>query len=359
MLTDLHNNNLHTEDDLLDYAEYLGFGDLYIKVDNKTGLKSIIAVHSTKLGPAIGGTRCIPYPSTDAAIRDALRLARGMSYKAAICNLPHGGAKSVIIRPPNLDAAKRQQLFQKFGELVEHVKGQYIAAMDSGTEINDMDAIAKSTKYVTCTSDSIGDGDPSPHTALGVLRGIEATVKFRLGRDDLSGLHVAIQGVGHVGYYLAKFLHEKNVKLTVCDINPDATNRCVNEFGATVVSTNEIYSVPCDIFAPCALGGVINENTIPQLKTNMIVGSANNQLAKMSFDQVLFERDITYAPDFLVNAGGLIHVAGLYDFGEEKQAHEQIIKLYDETLNLFIRAEKENKPTNQIAIEIAKERLGE
>lgn len=355
MLADLNNNSLHAEDDLLDFAETLGFGDLTIKVDKETGLKAMVAVHSNKLGPAIGGTRCIPYPSTDAAIRDALKLATMMSYKAAICNLPHGGGKSVIIRPPEIK--DRAALFQKFGELVDQVGGRYIAAMDSGTHMTDMDEIAKSTKFVTCTSDDYGDGNPAPYTALGVLRGIEATVQFRRGTDDLSGLHMAIQGVGHVGYFLAKYLHEKGAKLTVCDIKQAHVDACEQEFGAQVVDPDAIYDVPCDIFAPCALGGTINEQTIERLDCEMIVGSANNQLANMTLDRTLMEKGISYAPDFLVNAGGLIHVAGLYDYGDEKKAHDQILKLYDETLHLFQRADKEKIPTNQIAVQIAKERL--
>ncbi|MCB1828549.1 MAG: amino acid dehydrogenase, partial [Coxiellaceae bacterium] len=251
----------------------------------------------------------------------------------------------------------RAALFQKFGELVHQVDGNYIAAMDSGVTTKDMDEIRKSTPYVTCTSDSFGDGDPSPYTALGVLRGMEATVEFRTGSKSLSGLHVAIQGVGHVGFALAKLLHEAGVRLTVCDHNKENTDRCEAELNAEVVAKDAIFDVPCDIFSPCALGGAINEETIDRLQTKMIVGSANNQLSKMALDQELHNRDISYAPDFLVNAGGLIHVAGLYDYGDDKKARDQIIKLYDETLNLFERAKQENKPTNQIAVQIAEERL--
>lgn len=355
MLADLHNNNLHSEDDLLGFAEYLGFGDIHIKVDQATGLKAIIAVHSNKLGPAIGGTRFIPYGSTDAAIRDALKLANMMSYKSAICNLPHGGGKSVIMRPAEIK--DRAAMFRKFGEFVDEVGGRYIAAMDSGTKVTDMDEIAKSTKFVTCTSDTHGNGDPSPLTALGVFRGLEAAVKFKLNTDDLTDLRVAIQGVGHVGYYLAKQLHERGAKLTVCDVKADATQRCVDEFQATVVAPDDIYDVECDVFSPCALGGVINDSTIEKLKASIIVGAANNQLAKMSLDKVLFDRDVLYAPDFLVNAGGIIHVAGIYDYGDGEKGHQQIMALYNETLNLLQRSKKDNIPTNQIAIKIAKERL--
>lgn len=355
MLADLHNNNLHSEDDLLSFAEYLGFGDIHIKVDKATGLKAIIAVHSNKLGPAIGGTRFIPYGSTDSAIRDALKLANMMSYKSAICNLPHGGGKSVIMKPAHIE--DRGALFRKFGEFVEEVGGRYIAAMDSGSDVADMDEIAKSTKFVTCTSATQGDGDPSPLTALGVFRGLEASVKFKLKTDDLTDLRVAIQGVGHVGYYLGKLLHERGAKLIVCDINKEAAQRCVDEFQATVVAPDDIYDAQCDVFSPCALGGVINDTTIEKITAKIIAGAANNQLSKMSLDKVLFDRDVLYAPDFLINAGGIIHVAGVYDYGDSEKGNQQIMALYDETLKLLQRSKDENIPTNQIAIKIAEERL--
>lgn len=341
--------------DLFAYAERLGFGNIYLKADKETGLRAIIAVHSTKRGPAIGGTRFISYDSTDAAIKDALRLARGMTQKAAICNLKHGGAKSVLINHENIP--DRQKLFEVFGRFVEELNGDYIAAMDSGVTVADMDAIQKSTKYVTCTSDAPDKGDPSPNTALGVFRGIQAAVKFKLGRDDLNGLHVAIQGVGNVGGKLAGYLHERGAILTVCDTNPKNTERCAKEYSATIVGVDDIYDVDCDLFAPCALGAIINDNTIPRLKAQMIVGAANNQLAVMKFDQELHDKGILYLPDFLVNSGGLIHVAGIYETGDPQYAHNAILGIYDESLSLLERAKKENKPTNQIALKIAEERL--
>ena len=341
--------------DLFAYAERLGFGNIHLKVDKETGLRAIIAVHNTKLGPAIGGTRFISYDSTDLAIKDALRLARGMTYKAAICNLKHGGAKSVIINHGNI--TDRQKLFEVFGRFVDELGGVYIAAMDSGVTVADMDAIQKSTKHVTCTSDSPDKGDPSPSTALGVLRGIQAAVKFKLGRDDLEGLHIAIQGVGNVGGKLAGYLYERGAKLTVCDARPENAEYCAKEFGAKIVSVDDIYDVECDLFAPCALGAIINDDTIPHLKTKMIVGAANNQLAVMKFDQVLRDKGILYLPDFLVNSGGLIHVAGIYETGDPQYAHNAILGIYDEALNLLERAQKENKPTNQIALQIVEERL--
>lgn len=344
-----------TDIDLFDYAERLGFGNVYLKVDKKTGLRAIIAVHSTKRGPAIGGTRFIEYPTTDAAIKDALRLARGMTQKAAICNLKHGGAKSVIMQTNKI--SDRQAMFREFGKFVDEVGGDYIAAIDSGTDVADMDEIQKSTKYITCTSDSPGNGDPSPHTAIGVLRGIEAAVKFKLGKDDFTGLHMAIQGVGNVGTKLAGYLHEKGAKLTVCDVNPKNTQFCVEKFGAKVVETDAIYDVECDLFAPCALGAIINDHTLPRLNTQMIVGAANNQLAVMRFDQELYDNNILYLPDFLVNAGGLIHVAGIYESGDAQKAHDAILAIYDESLSLLERSKKENKPTNQIALTIVEERL--
>ncbi len=344
-----------TDIDLFDYAERLGFGSVYLKVDKKTGLRAIIAIHSTKRGPAIGGTRFIDYPSTDAAIKDALRLARGMTQKAAICNLKHGGAKSVIMHTNKI--GDRKALFQEFGKFVEEVGGDYIAAIDSGTNVADMDEIQKTTQYITCTSDSPGNGDPSPHTATGVLRGIEAAVKFKFGKDDFRGLHMSIQGVGNVGSKLAGYLHEKGARLTVCDVHPENAQFCAEKFGAKVVDPEAIYDVECDLFAPCALGAVINDYTLSRLKTKMIVGAANNQLAVMRFDQELYDRDILYLPDFLVNAGGLIHVAGIYESGNAKKAHDSILAIYDESLNLLERSKKENKPTNQIALEIVEERL--
>lgn len=350
-------NAVLTERDIFEYATYLGFGEINMEVDHATGMHAIIAVHSNKLGPAIGGTRFVHYESSNEAIIDALRLAAMMSYKAAICGLRHGGGKAVIIKSGEIKS--REALFERFGKFVDRIGGRYVAAMDSGTTMADMDAIAKSTDYVTCKTSDPGHGNPAPHTALGVFRGLQAAVKFKMGTDNLQGVHVALQGVGNVGYYLAKLLHEQGAKLSVCDINNDAVIRCVEEFSATAVDIGGIYDVACDVFSPCALGSSINPKTIDRLKCKIVAGAANNQLAHRTLDEVLHQHNILFAPDFLINAGGLIHVAEIYDHGDEERARQQIINLYDETLSIFVRAQAEDKPTNYIARTIAEERLND
>jgi leucine dehydrogenase len=345
--------NTSFHDELLRYAENLGFGDLHIKLDAATGLCAIIAIHSTKRGPALGGCRCIEYHSVADAVRDALRLARGMSFKAAISDLPLGGGKSVLIKPKHI--ADRHAYFVAFGRFVNELGGRYITAMDSGTEVSDMESIAQATPYVTTVAKE--NGDPGPYTALGVLRGIEAAVKFKFNRDYLEGLHVAIQGVGHVGYNLAKGLHEQGVTLTVCDRNPHAVQKCVDEFGAKAVSSEEIYQQACDIFAPCALGAIINDDTIPLLQTNIVAGSANNQLAEPRHEIILQQKGILYAPDYVINAGGLIHAFAEYDKSSTQETGKHINHIYDTLLMIFERAAREQKGTGEIADIIASERL--
>lgn len=342
-------------DSLMRYAEFLGFGDIHTKIDEKTGLKAIVAIHNLKRGPAIGGCRMITYQTIDKAIEDGLRLAHMMSFKAAINNLPHGGAKAVLIKPKVIK--DREAYFEKFGEFVNELGGRYITAVDSGTSPADMDVIARKTPYVTCTTKSGGDSDPSPLTALGVRRAIEAAAKFKLGRDDLQGLKVAIQGAGHVGYCLAKELHERGAKIVVADINIKSLQRCIDEFNAEVVHPEEIYSVESDVFAPCALGSVLNLNTIKQLNTKIVAGSANNQLAHHHYGALLHERGILYAPDFLINAGGLIHVAVIYDHGDMKKCLEQINNIYNTVYDIYERSKFENRATNEIAEKIARDRL--
>jgi leucine dehydrogenase len=341
--------------DVFHYAQSLNYGELHFKLDQKTGLFAIVAIHNTKLGPAIGGCRCIAYSSTNDAIVDALRLAHMMSYKAAICGLPHGGAKSVLIKPDIIQT--RIAYFQSFGRFVNQLNGRYITAVDSGTSVEDMDIIATQTKYVTCTKKE-DDGDPSPFTALGVRRGIEAAVKFKLGRDTLHGIHIVIQGAGHVGYYLAKELSQLGTKITMTDINSANLQRCVDEFGVTAAPPESIYATECDVFAPCALGATLNPNSIKQLRTAIVAGSANNQLEDTDRDdKILFERGILYAPDFLINAGGLIHAAAIYDHGDVIKANQQIYNLYDAAMNIFQRAAVEHQPTHRTAETIAEERL--
>lgn len=342
-------------DSLMRYAEFLGFGEIHIKIDEKTGLKAIVAIHNLKRGPAIGGCRMITYQTIDKAYEDAIRLAHMMSFKAAINNLAHGGAKAVLIKPKVIK--DREAYFERFGEFVNELGGRYITAVDSGTSPYDMDIIARRTPYVTCTTKSGGDEDPSPLTALGVRRAIEAAVQFKLGKDSLDGIRVAIQGAGHVGYLLAKELKERGARITVADVNLKALQHCIDDLGVEVCHPDEIYSLDVDVFSPCALGSILNLENIKKLRTKIIAGSANNQLAHHHYGALLHERGILYAPDFLINAGGLIHVAVIYDHGDMKKSTEQINNIYHTVYNIFERSKSENRATSEIAEKIALERL--
>jgi leucine dehydrogenase len=346
----------HTDlDRLCRYAEILNFGDVHIKFDPETGLRAIIAIHNLNRGPAIGGCRLVPYATTNDALEDALRLACMMSYKAAINDLAHGGAKSVLMLPKVMK--DREAYFEAFGSFVNELGGRYIAAVDSGTSPADMDVIARKTQFVSCTTNAENSGDPSPHTAFGVFRGIEAAAKFKLERASLEGLRVNIQGVGHVGFHLAKMLHACGAKLTVCDTNPRTVERIVDQFGATAVGIEEIYDAPGDVFAPCALGSILSLINIRRLKVSIVAGSANNQLAHYKHGLALHERGILYAPDFLINAGGLIQVAVIYDHADVQKAHEQISNIYHTAMNVFEISKRENRPTSEIAEEMAEEKL--
>ena len=342
-------------DSLFRYAEFLGFGDIHIKIDEETGLKAIVAIHNLNRGPAIGGCRMVSYQTIDKALEDALRLGYMMSYKAAINNLAHGGGKAVLIQPKVIH--NRDAYFEKFGEFVNELGGRYITAVDSGTSPAEMDIIARKTPYVTCTSQSGSANEPSPLTAIGVRRGIEAAVKFKLNRESLDGVHISIQGAGHVGYWLAKELHERGAKLTMTDINPNVLQRCVDEFHASPCPPDDIYQVEADVFSPCALGSVLNRATINELRAPIVAGSANNQLSHRLYGTLMHERGILYAPDFLINAGGLIHVATIYDHGDIKKSLEKIDSIYDQVYEIFERAQEENCSTNEIAEKIALDRL--
>lgn len=342
-------------DKLFRYAEFLNYGEIHVKFDQKTGLRAIVAIHNLKRGPAIGGCRLVHYKTADEALEDALRLAQMMSYKAAISQLSHGGAKAVLLKPKVIK--DRKAYLESFADFVESLGGRYITAVDSGTNEQDMDIIGTRTAFVTCKTGEGNGGDPSPETAIGVKRGIEAALKFKFNQVDLAGTHVAIQGVGHVGYYLAKALNEEGAKLTVCDINQAHLDRCVEEFGATVCDPEKIYDVKADIFAPCALGAILNLNTIKRLNVAIVAGSANNQLAHHHHGSVMHEKGILYAPDFVINAGGLIYVAAIYDHADTARAKEQVCGIYDTLIEIFQRAEVESKATNEVAEKIALERL--
>lgn len=345
--------------DIFQYAQQLQYGDLHFCVDAEIGLHAIVAIHNLKFGPAIGGCRFLQYTTSDAAIRDALRLGRGMTYKAAISNLPHGGGKAVIIEPPNMTPEQREQIFTAFGAFVDSLGGRYITAEDSGTHVADMNIVRRKTQHVLCYDDCDGgsSGDPSPFTALGVHRGIEAAAKFTWGSDDLSGRHIAIQGVGNVGYLLAKRLHEAGARLTIADIRSEAAERCADEFGAAIVSPAEIFAIECDIFSPCALGAAINDHTLPALRCQIVAGSANNQLAENLHGSRLLERGILYAPDYAINAGGLINAAAEYSSYDPQKVNTQIVAIYDTMLEIFERSRSENMPTNVVTDRIVEEKL--
>lgn len=336
--------------ELLNYAKNLGFGELYFKIDQATQLCAIIAIHSTRLGPALGGCRFIEYSSVDFAIHDALRLAQGMSYKAALANLPLGGGKTVLMRPKRLE--NRNTYFQTLGHFVNNLKGRYIIAMDSGVATTDMDSIALETPYVVTTSKQ---GNPAPYTALGVLSGIKAAVKFKFNRDNLKGLHIAIQGLGQVGYNLAAKLHEERTHLTICDNDRSLVEHCAKKWDAAIANPKAIYSVECDIFSPCALGAILNDESIPQLKAAIVAGAANNQLAEPRHAKLLQEKDILYAPDYVINAGGLIYAYAEYRNFNKEFIKQKIQNIYDTLLQIFKHSK--NKPPNEIADTMAKKQL--
>lgn len=324
--------------------------------DEASGLKAIIVIHDTTLGPALGGTRMWPYESEEAALEDALRLARGMTYKNAAAGLNLGGGKAVIIGDPKTD--KSEQLFRAFGRYIQGLNGRYITAEDVGTTVLDMDIIHEETDYVTGISPAFGSsGNPSPVTAYGILLGMKAACKEAYGTDDLAGKTVAVQGVGNVAYNLCKHLHEKGASLIVTDINKRAVQKAVSEFGAKAVDINDIYSVDCDIFSPCALGAVINDETIPLLKAKVIAGSANNQLQEERHGQILHEKGITYAPDYVINAGGVINVADeLHGYNRER-ALQKVEGIYDIILRIFEISKEENIPSSEAADKMAEERI--
>lgn len=338
--------------DIFKYAEKLGFGELHFKIDPETQLFAIIAIHNTKRGPAIGGCRWIPYASTQDAIYDALRLAQGMTFKSSISDLANGGGKAVLIRPEKI--YDKEKYFASFAKFVDAMGGAYVTAADSGTGADEMDIIAKYTKHVTSTSVI---GNPAVFTAHGVLRGIQSAVKFKLQKDSLKDVHITLQGVGHVGYLLAKSCYELGARLTVSDINPKHAERCAEEFNATVVTPEIIHTVPSDVFSPCALGAVLNHHSIPQIHSPIIAGAANNQLAEENDGRLLHRLGILYAPDYVINAGGVIQASGKYYGASDKQIEKKVDGIYDTLMTIFTRATQQHKPTSGIADQLALEIL--
>ena len=340
--------------------EKRGHEEVVFCQDRDTGLKAIVAIHNTTIGPALGGCRMWNYESEADALKDVLRLSRGMSYKAAIAGLNLGGGKAVIIG--NSKKEKNEILFRSFGRFVQGLAGRYITAEDVGTSVKDMEWVRMETRYVTGISRALGgSGDPSPVTALGTCSGIKAAVKKQLGKDSLNNLKICVQGLGHVGYHLCRYLHREGVKLVVTDINKDLIKRVVNEFDASVINRKDLYGADVDIYAPCALGATLNSQTIPKLKCSIVAGAANNQLKKEDeHSTMLKNRGILYAPDYAINAGGLINVANEIEGYNRERAFTQAKEgIYDTLITIFNQAENDNVTTHMAALKVAKKRISD
>lgn len=321
------------------------------------GLKAIIAVHDTTLGPALGGVRMWPYNNEQEAIRDVLRLSRGMTYKAAISGLNLGGGKAVIIGDPRKE--KSEALFRAFGRYVDSLGGRYITAEDVGTDVQAMEWVRMETKYVTGLPKTIGgSGDPSPVTAYGVYQGMKACAKKAYGSDSLEGKRISIQGAGHVSSYLAEFLHKEGAELFICDIYEDKVNALADKVDAEVVDPDDIYGLDVDIFSPCALGGVINDDTMDHLNCDIVAGAANNVLEEEDkHGQMLLDNGIIYAPDYVINAGGLINVASELEGYNEERAKGQAEKIYDTILDILNYSEENDTPTFTASNILAEQRM--
>lgn len=321
----------------------------------KFGYKGIIAIHDTTLGPALGGTRFWEYDNEAAAIVDALRLSRGMSYKASITGLNLGGGKSVIIG--NNRVKDREMIFRAHGRAVESLGGRYITAEDVGVSVYDMEYVRMETEH--CAGLLGRSGDPSPVTAYGVYQGIKACAFRRYGDADLSGKRISVQGLGHVGHHLCRMLAEEGAHLTVTDIRPERVKEVAAEFDATAVEPSEIYAADVDIFAPCALGAIVNDATLDALSVDIIAGAANNQLADARHGDALRERNVLYAPDYVINAGGLVNVYGERHDWTTEQSHAKAGEIYDTLLRIFELADDDGVPTNVAADRLAEQRIAD
>lgn len=341
--------------DLFSKMEEYDYEQLILCQDKSTGLKAIIAIHDTTLGPALGGTRICEYESDEEAIEDALRLARGMTYKNAAAGLNLGGGKAVIIGDPK--KIKSEALFRAFGRFVEGLNGRYITG-------EDMNATQEDASYINCETEYIvgletGSGNPSPVTAYGVFKGIQAALNEVYGSDDLTGKTVAIQGLGAVGRRLAERLHEAGAKLYVTTRDKAKIDKAVAELGATAVSLDEIYGVECDVFSPCARGAIINDKTIEQFKCKIIAGAANNQLAESIHGDMLHEKGILYVPDYIINSGGVINIIDDISGREynRENAMKNTARIYDSCKKVFEIAKRDNIPTYKAADIMAEERI--
>lgn len=323
--------------------------------DAESGLRAIIAIHNTALGPALGGCRMWNYASDADALTDALRLSRGMTFKAALAGIPYGGGKSVIIGDPERD--KTPALLRAMGRAVHSLGGRYLTAEDVGTTVEDMDVLRTVTPYAHGVSD--GSGNPSPATAYGVYLGIRAAVAHRLGKRNLAGVHVAIQGLGNVGMRLCEYLAEDGAVLTVADINPEAVAHAVKHFNAVPVGVDEILKVEADVIAPCALGAILNDDTISALRAAIVAGGANNQLARSDHGDALLRRGILYAPDYVINAGGVIDVVNEGPDYTEEKVLRQVDGIYDTAMRVFAESAASGMATNDVARAMAIARIEE
>ncbi|CUA82836.1 Glu/Leu/Phe/Val dehydrogenase dimerization domain-containing protein [Pseudidiomarina woesei] len=319
--------------------------------DKETGLKAIIAIHDTTLGPSLGGTRMWNYASSAEALTDVLRLSRGMTYKSALAGLPLGGGKAVIIG--DAKAIKTPDLMRAYGRFVNSLSGRYITAEDVNIRTSDIAHVAEETSFVAGTAEKAGD--PSPHTALGTYLGLKAAAKHKFGNDNLNGLKIAVQGLGAVGYDFAEYCAKEGAQLFVTDINEDACNKAATELNATIVGLDDIYGLDVDVYAPCALGATINDETLKQIKAKIIAGSANNQLATPPHDKIVMDMGILYAPDYVINAGGVIHVCSEAANMSREETDKRVRDIYDTLDKIFARSSAEHRPTGEIADQMARE----
>ena len=340
---------------LFDTMAEMGHEQVVMSHDKSSGYRGVIAIHDTTLGPALGGARFWHYASDEEAIIDALRLSRGMTYKNAVAGLNLGGGKSVIIGDNR--TTKREMTFRAHGRFVDSLGGRYITAEDVGTSTADMDFVHMETKFVTGLANR--SGDPSPVTAHGVFRSIQASAKHRWGSDSLEGKSIAVQGLGHVGYYLCKELSAAHARLIVTDIDASRVKRVVDEFGAQAVEHDAIFGTKAEIFAPCALGGILNDKTLPKLRVEIVSGGANNQLLEERHGEELEAKGILYAPDYVANAGGVINVYGEVVGWDAQRALDKADDIYDTILKVFDIAEANKIPTYEAADRLAEQRLAE
>lgn len=342
--------------DIFRYMEEHGHEQLVFCYDKTSGLKAIIGIHDTTLGPALGGCRMWAYETEDEAVTDVLRLAKGMTYKNSAMGLNLGGGKTVVIGDARTE--KTEEKFRALGRFVESLGGRYITAEDVGVGTADVTHVSQETNHVVGLPGK--SGDPSPATAFGVYQGIRAAAEHVWGSPDLTDKTVAVQGLGNVGYHLCKNLHEAGAKLIVADIYDERVQRVVSEFGAEVAAADRIHAAQCDIYAPCALGAVINDASIPDLKCSVVAGSANNQLAEPRHGDDLHKRGILYAPDYIINGGGVINVAyELRSDGYDRtRAYEHIATIYDRLQRVFTTSRDEDMPTYKAADVVAEQRIG-